>query len=160
MVTSNVPFFQMINDETTTRTIYVGNILTISDDELRDYFANLAPIETIYHDSTGTGDLWLVDYRFIRFSPGSDLNIFFNSKFDHLIGRIRLDIHPFDAVFSEKTRLISDRKICIAHTNPSLNRNLIKKVRDKKPFRWLSLFLGSFLVFFLTVRRLSRSTAK
>jgi hypothetical protein len=37
-------------------------------------------------------------------------------------------MHSYDAAFLDETRLMSDRKICIAHTNPKLDRNIVKKV--------------------------------
>ena len=45
-----------------------------------------------------------------------------------MICRIRLDIHPYEAAFRDETRLVLDRKICIAHTDSKLDRNVIKKV--------------------------------
>ena len=112
----------------TNSTIYVGNILTINDDELRAYFERLAPVETIYHNCSDRNKFWLLDYRFIRFSADTDLSIFLNNQVDHTIGRIQLEIHSFDMANAQNTRLVSDRKICIAHRNPTLNRNLVKKV--------------------------------
>lgn len=110
------------------KTIYVGNIQSIDDDTLREYFQRFGEIEALYHNGARAADEWLIDYRFIRFSPNTDVNIFVSHKIDHTICRIRLDIHSYDAAFLEETRLMSDRKICIAHTNPKLDRNIVKKV--------------------------------
>ena len=109
-------------------TIYVGNIQSIDDDTLREYFQRFGEIEALYHNGARAADEWLIDYRFIRFSPNTDVNIFLSHKIDHTICRIRLDIYSYDAAFLEETRLMSDRKICIAHTNPKLDRNIVKKV--------------------------------
>jgi hypothetical protein len=121
-------------------TIYVGNIQSIDDDTLHEYFQRFGDIEAFYHNGTRAADEWLIDYRFIRFSPDTDINVFLTNKIDHTICRIRLDIHSYDAAFNDETRLILDRKICIAHTNPKLDRNIIKKV--------ISLHFFIELVFF------------
>jgi hypothetical protein len=107
--------------------IYVGNIQSIKDDQLRDYFQRFGKIESFYHNCTRAADEWLIDYRFIKFSSDTDMNVFLTNQIDHIICRIRLDIHPYDAAFRDETRLILDRKICIAHTDPKLDRNIIKK---------------------------------
>lgn len=108
-------------------TIYVGNIQSIKDEQLREYFQRFGQIESLYHNCTRAADEWLIDYRFIRFTSDTNMNVFLSSKLDHVICRIRLDIYPYDAVFREETRLTLDRKICIAHTNPKLDRNMVKK---------------------------------
>jgi hypothetical protein len=107
--------------------IYVGNIQSIKDDQLKEYFQRFGKIENYYHNCTRAADEWLIDYRFIKFSSDTDMKVFLTNKIDHVICRIRLDIHPYDAAFRDETRLISDRKICIAHTDPKLDRNVIKK---------------------------------
>ncbi|UJR37158.1 hypothetical protein I4U23_029868 [Adineta vaga] len=112
-------------------TIYVGNIQSIKDEQLREYFQRFGHIEAFYHNCTHTTDEWLVDYRFIRFSSDTDMSAFLTNKIDHMICRIRLDIHPYQAAFSDQTRLITDRKICIAHKDSKLDRNIIKKVFTK-----------------------------
>ena len=112
----------------TSKTIYVGNIQSIDDNALREYFQRFGEIKAIFHNCSRTVDEWLVDYRFICFSSDTDINIFLTNKIDHTICRICLDIHSYDSVFNNETRLLSDRKICIAHTNPKLVRNVIKKV--------------------------------
>ncbi|CAF1059519.1 unnamed protein product [Rotaria sordida] len=111
----------------TSNTIYVGNIQSIDDNTLREYFQRFGDIESLFHNCSRAVDEWLIDYRFIRFSSDTDINIFLTNKIDHTICRIRLDIHSYDAAFNDDTRLILDRKICIAHTNPKLDRNIIKK---------------------------------
>ncbi|CAF0806411.1 unnamed protein product [Rotaria sordida] len=111
----------------TSTTIYVGNIQSIKDEQLREYFQRFGNIEALYHNCTRAADEWLIDYRFIRFSSDTDMNIFFKNKIDHIICRIVLDIHPYEAAFRDETRLMLDRKICIAHTDSKLNRNAIKK---------------------------------
>ncbi|CAM2727200.1 unnamed protein product [Rotaria socialis] len=111
----------------TSTTIYVGNIQSITDDQLHEYFQRFGKIEACYHNCTRAADEWLIDYRFIRFSSDTNMNIILTNKIDHTIGRIRLDIHPYEAAFHDDTRLVLDRKICIAHTDINLNRNLIKK---------------------------------
>ncbi|CAF0912941.1 unnamed protein product [Adineta steineri] len=116
-----------MNYFSTSNTIYVGNIQSIDDNTLREYFQRFGEIEAFFHNCSRSADEWLIDYRFIRFSSDTDINIFLTNKIDHTICRIRLDIHSYDAVFSDETRLLSDRKICIAHTNSQLNRNVIKK---------------------------------
>ena len=108
-------------------TIYVGNIQSIKDEQLREYFERFGQIEAFYHNCTRAADEWLIDYRFIRFTSDTNMNALLSNKIDHLISRIRLDIHPYDAVFREETRLTLDRKICIAHTDPKLDRNMVKK---------------------------------
>ena len=108
--------------------IYVGNVQSIDDKTLREYFQRFGDIEEFFHNCTRAADEWLIDYRFIRFSPETDINVFLTNKIDHTICRIRLDIHSYDAAFHEDARLMLDRKICIAHTNPRLDRNVIKKV--------------------------------
>ena len=122
--------FQMNNQSS--HTIYVGNIQSIDDDTLREYFQRFGEIEALFHNGARAADEWLIDYRFIRFSSGTDINIFVSHKIDHTICRIRLDIHSYDAAFLDETRFTSDRKICIAHTNPKLDRNLVKKVSREK----------------------------
>jgi len=112
-------------------TIYVGNIQSIKDDQLREYFERFGKIESFYHNCTRAADEWLIDYRFIRFSSDTDMNAILTNQIDHIICRIRLDIHPYQAVFRDETRLILDRKICIAHTDPKLDRNVIKKAFTK-----------------------------
>lgn len=112
----------------TSKIIYIGNIQSIDDDTLREYFQRFGEIEEYFHNCTRAADQWLIDYRFIRFSSTTDINIFLTNKVDHTISRIHLDIHTYDAAFNEQTRLVTDRKICIAHTNPKLDRNVIKKV--------------------------------
>ncbi|CAF0992607.1 unnamed protein product [Adineta ricciae] len=112
-------------------TIYVGNVQSIKDDQLREYFQRFGRIEAFYHNCTRAADEWLIDYRFIRFTSDTDMSVFLTNKIDHLICRIRLDIHPYQAPFSDETRLTSDRKICIAHTDSKLNRNVIKKAFAK-----------------------------
>lgn len=114
----------------TSNTIYVGNIQSIDDDTLREYFQRFGDIEEFFHNCSRAADQWLIDYRFIRFTSNTDINIFLTNKIDHTISRIHLDIHSYDAAFNDETRLLSDRKICIAHTNPKLDRNIIKKVID------------------------------
>ncbi|CAF3252240.1 unnamed protein product [Rotaria sp. Silwood2] len=111
----------------TSNIIYVGNIQSIDDNTLREYFQRFGEIEALFHNCSRAVDEWLIDYRFIRFSSDTDINIFLTNKIDHTICRIRLDIHSYDAVFNDDTRLTLDRKICIAHTNPKLDRNIIKK---------------------------------
>ncbi|CAF2484381.1 unnamed protein product [Rotaria sp. Silwood2] len=111
----------------TSTTIYVGNIQSIKDEQLREYFQRFGKVEALYHNCTRAADEWLIDYRFIRFSSDTDMNIFFKNKIDHSICRILLDIHPYEAAFRDETRLVLDRKICIAHTDSKLNRNAIKK---------------------------------
>jgi hypothetical protein len=111
----------------TSNTIYVGNIQSIKDEQLREYFERFGKIEAFYNNCTRAADEWLIDYRFIRFSSDTDMNSILTNKIDHMICRIRLDIHPYQTVFSDETRLILDRKICIAHTDPKLDRNIIKK---------------------------------
>lgn len=113
------------------KTIYVGNIQSISDQQLRDYFQQFGKIQDLYHNNKRAADEWLIDYRFIRFSSDTDMNMMLTNRVDHTIGRIRLDIHPYEAAFREETRLVSDRKICIAHTDMKLNRNAIKKSFNK-----------------------------
>jgi len=108
-------------------TIYVGNIQSIKDEQLREYFERFGKIEAFYNNCTRAADQWLIDYRFIRFSSDTDMNSILTNKIDHTICRIRLDIHSYQAAFSDETRLILDRKICIAHTDPKLDRNVIKK---------------------------------
>lgn len=108
-------------------TIYVGNIQSIKDEQLREYFERFGQIEAFYHNCTRAADEWLIDYRFIRFTSNTNINELLSNKIDHTISRICLDIHPYDVVFREETRLVSDRKICIAHTNPKLDRNIVKK---------------------------------
>lgn len=112
----------------TSNTIYVGNIQSIDDHTLREYFERFGEIEAIFHNCSRAVDEWLIDYRFISFSSNTDINIFLTNKIDHTIGRICLDIHSYDAVFNDETRLTLDRKLCIAHTNSRLDRNVIKKV--------------------------------
>ncbi|CAF1019128.1 unnamed protein product [Adineta ricciae] len=107
--------------------IYVGNVQSIDDKTLREYFQRFGDIEEFFHNCTRAADEWLIDYRFIRFSPETDINVFLTNKIDHTICRIRLDIHSYDAAFHEDARLMLDRKVCIAHTNPRLDRNVIKK---------------------------------
>ena len=109
-------------------TIFVGNIQSITDDQLREYFERFGKVEALFHNCTRAADEWLIDYRFIRFSSDTDMNIFLTNRIDHMICRIRLDIYPYEAVFRDETRLTLDRKICVAHTDPKLNRNAIKKV--------------------------------
>ena len=113
---------------TTTTTIFVGNIQSIRDDQLREYFERYGPIEAFYHNGTQPADDWLIDYRFIRFSADTDINVLLTTKIDHTICRIRLDIHPCTAAFRDETRLILDRKIGVAHANAKLDRNVVKKV--------------------------------
>ncbi|UJR09060.1 hypothetical protein I4U23_013308 [Adineta vaga] len=108
-------------------TIYVGNIQSIDDNTLREYFQRFGDIEEFFHNCTRAADEWLIDYRFIRFSSETDMNIFLTNKIDHTICRIRLDIHSYDAAFNDDTRLMLDRKVCIAHTNSKLDRNVVKK---------------------------------
>jgi RNA recognition motif-containing protein len=108
-------------------TIYVGNIQSIKDEQLREYFERFGKIEAFYHNCTRAADEWLIDYRFIRFSSDTDMSVFLTNKIDHIICRIRLDIHSYEAAFCDDTRLILDRKICIAHTDSKLDRNVIKK---------------------------------
>lgn len=108
--------------------IYVGNIQSIDDQSLREYFQRFGQIEEIFHQYSKPCDQWLIDYRFIRFSSDTNMNIFLTNQIDHTICRTRLDIHSYESIFHEETRLISDRKLCIAHTNPKLDRNTIKKV--------------------------------
>ena len=110
-------------------TIYVGNIQSIDDETLRSYFQRFGPIEEFFHTGSRAADEWLIDYRFIRFSSETDINVFLTNQIDHTICRIRLDIHSYETVFNPETRLTSDRKVCIAHTNPKLDRNIIKKVK-------------------------------
>lgn len=112
-------------------TIYVGNVQSIKDEQLREYFERFGKIELIYHNCRRAADEWLIDYRFIRFSYGTDMSNILTNKVDHTICRIRLDIHPYDVAFLDETRLISDRKICITHTNPRLDRNVVKKAFGK-----------------------------
>jgi hypothetical protein len=126
----------------TSNTIYVGNIQSIDDDTLREYFQRFGEIEAFFHNCTRAADEWLIDYRFIRFSSDTDINVFLTNKIDHTICRIRLDIHSYDAVFHDETRLTSDRKICIAHTNPKLDRNIIKKVHSNQMFLDLIIFFS------------------
>ncbi|CAF2119828.1 unnamed protein product [Rotaria magnacalcarata] len=111
----------------TCNTIYVGNIQSIDDNTLREYFQRFGEIEALFHNCSRAVDEWLIDYRFIRFSSNTDISMFLTNKVDHTIGRIRLDIHTYDVAFNDETRLLLDRKICIAHTNPKLDRNIIKK---------------------------------
>ncbi|CAF0967874.1 unnamed protein product [Rotaria sp. Silwood1] len=111
----------------TSNTIYVGNIQSIDDNTLREYFQRFGEIESLNHNCSRAVDEWLIDYRFIRFSSDTDINIFLTNKIDHTICRIRLDIHSYDAAFNDDTRLTLDRKICIAHTNTKLDRNIVKK---------------------------------
>lgn len=117
-----------MNREDTSKIIYVGNIQSIDDASLREYFQRFGQIEEVFHQCSYAFDQWLIDYRFIRFSSDTNMNIFLTNQIDHTIGRIRLDIHSYESVFHDDTRLISDRKLCIAHTNPKLDRNMIKKV--------------------------------
>jgi len=112
-------------------TIYVGNIQSIKDEQLREYFERFGKIEAFYHNCTRAADEWLIDYRFIRFSSDTDMNTILTNKIDHIICRIRLDIHPYQAAFHDETRLMLDRKICIAHTDPKLDRNVVKKAFTK-----------------------------
>jgi hypothetical protein len=128
----------------TSNTIYVGNIQSIDDNTLREYFQHFGEIEGFFHNCSRAADEWLIDYRFIRFSSDTDINIFLTNKIDHTICRIHLDIHSYDAAFNDETRLISDRKICIAHTNSKLNRNIIKKVIFKKKTKILFFFQKAF----------------
>ena len=122
--------FQMSDQSasTTTTTIFVGNIQSIRDDQLREYFERYGPIEAFYHNGTEPADDWLIDYRLIRFSADTDINVLLTTKVDHTICRIRLDIHPYTAALRDETRLILDRKIGVAHTNTKLDRNVVKKV--------------------------------
>jgi hypothetical protein len=113
------------------KTIYVGNIQSIKDEQLQEYFQQFGKIEAFYHNCTRAADEWLIDYRFIRFSSETDMNVILTNKIDHIICRIRLDIHPYEAAFRDETRLILDRKICIAHTDSKLDRNVIKKAFSK-----------------------------
>ena len=117
----------MFSSSSSLNTIYVGNIQSIKDEQLREYFERFGKIEAFYHNCTRAADEWLIDYRFIQFSSDTDMNAFITNKIDHFICRIRLDIHPYEAAFRDETRLISDRKICIAHTDPKLDRNVVKK---------------------------------
>lgn len=112
-------------------TIYVGNIQSLKDDQLRDYFQRFGQIEALYHNCTRAAEEWLIDHRFIRFTSDTDMSVFLTNQVDHMICRIRLDIHPYQVAFRDETRLISDRKICIAHTDSKLNRNVIKKAFTK-----------------------------
>jgi RNA recognition motif-containing protein len=112
-------------------TIFVGNIQSIKDEQLREYFQRFGKIEGFYHNCTCAADEWLIDYRFIRFSSDTNMSVFLTNKIDHMICRIRLDIYPYDAAFRDETRLILDRKICIAHTDSKLDRNVIKKAFTK-----------------------------
>jgi RNA recognition motif-containing protein len=111
--------------------IFVGNIQSIKDEQLREYFQRFGKIEAFYHNCTCAADEWLIDYRFIRFSSDTDMSVFLTNKIDHIICRIRLDIYPYDAALRDETRLILDRKICIAHTDSKLDRNVIKKAFTK-----------------------------
>ncbi|CAF1087032.1 unnamed protein product [Rotaria sp. Silwood1] len=120
-----------MSSSSTSTTIYVGNIQSIKDEQLREYFQRFGKVEALYHNCTRAADEWLIDYRFIRFSSDTDMNIFFKTKIDHMICRIVLDIHPYEAAFRDETRLLLDRKICIAHTDSKLNRNAIKKAFTK-----------------------------
>lgn len=113
---------------TSNNIIFVGNIQSIDDNTLREYFERFGEIEQLFHNGLRAVDEWLIDYRFIRFTSNTDISIFLTNKIDHAIGRIRLDIHSYEAAFNDETRLTLDRKICIAHTNPKLDRNVIKKV--------------------------------
>ena len=117
------------SNETVANSIYVGNIQSIPDEQIRDYFQAFAPVQSIHRQCPSAQDEWLIDYRFVQFAPGTDLSRFLSNQVDHTICRIRLDIHSYEAAFRPETRLISDRKICIAHTDPKLNRNVVKKVR-------------------------------
>ncbi len=119
--------FQINNMSSPSNTIYVGNIQSIKDEQLREYFERFGRIEAFYHNCTRAADEWLIDYRFIRFSSDTDMTTFFTNKIDHVICRIRLDIHPYEAAFRDDTRLTLDRKICIAHTDSKLDRNVVKK---------------------------------
>lgn len=119
--------FSMPNNSSTSTTIYVGNIQSITDEQLREYFQRFGTVEACYHNCTRAADQWLIDYRFIRFSSDTNMNLILTNKVDHTIGRTRLDIHSYEAAFSDDTRLVVDRKICVAHTDPKLNRNRIKK---------------------------------
>ena len=143
----------MSTDQSLARTVYVGNIQSIPDEQLREYFQRLASIEAFYHHCSNPADEWLVDYRFIRFAPLTDMSLFLTNKVDHTICRIQLDIHSYDDACREGTRLISDRKICVAHTDPRLNRNVVKKVT--KHFR--SNILSSMN---LSFHRLSPNTGE
>ena len=60
----------------TSNTIYVGNIQSIDDDTLREYFQRFGAIEEFFHNCSRAADEWLIDYRFIRFSSDTDMNIF------------------------------------------------------------------------------------
>lgn len=112
-------------------TIYVGNIQSIKDEQLQEYFQRFGTIQSLFHNCRRAADEWLIDYRFIQFSNDTDMSNILTNKVDHTICRIRLDIHPYDAAFCDDTRLVSDRKICITHTNPRLDRNVVKKAFGK-----------------------------
>lgn len=120
----------MSTHEVLARTIYVGNIQSIPDQQLQEYFQRLATIEAFYHHYSNPADEWLIDYRFIRFAPHTDMNLFLTNKVDHTICRVHLDIRSCEDACRDETRLISDRKICIAHTDSKLNRNVVKKVTE------------------------------
>jgi hypothetical protein len=124
-------------------TIYVGNIQSIPDEQLREYFQRFAPIEDLYHNCSCPADEWLIDFRFIRFTSNTDISIFINNQVDHTICRTHLDIHTYEAACRSDTRLAADRKICIAHTDTKLNRNVVKKVDE--------IIMCSSLVFDLLV---------
>ncbi|CAF0880498.1 unnamed protein product [Adineta steineri] len=117
----------MNSSPSSSNTIYVGNIQSIKDEQLQEYFQQFGKIESLYHNCTRGVDEWLIDYRFIKFSSNTNMSAILTNTYDHTICRIRLDVHPYDAVFSDETRLTSDRKICIAHTNSILQRNVIQK---------------------------------
>ena len=121
-----------MTNEALANTIYVGNIQSISDEQLREYFQKFSPVVSIHRHCPSAQDEWLIDYRFVEFSPGTDLSRFISNQIDHTICRIRLDIQSYDVACRDETRLISDRKICIAHTDPKLNRNVVKKVKTKQ----------------------------
>lgn len=108
--------------------IYLGNIRTVSKDELQQYCSKFG---FIMDYSTRLASLnipkHLLDFTFIQFLTAQSYQKFLSIQSHTLSNDIVLDVRPFDEVLHAAVPLHVDRKICVENVPGHLSLSDLKK---------------------------------